>query len=58
MPRAGPEALSVVPRPPPRPGGPTQPDTEVHRACVVPGRVGPGQIGLGPGGPFGHLYLQ
>jgi hypothetical protein len=34
-----------------------RPDTERHRACIGLGRVGPGQIGIGPGGPFGHLYL-
>jgi hypothetical protein len=47
--------VSVVPGPPPRPGGPTRPDTKVHRACVVPSCVGLGQIGLGPGDSFGHL---
>jgi hypothetical protein len=41
--------ISAVPGPPPRPGGPTRPDTEVHHDCIVSGRVGPGQIGLGPG---------
>jgi hypothetical protein len=45
-----------VPGPPSWPGGPTRPGTEVHRAYIVPGRFGPGQIGLGPGGPFGHLF--
>jgi hypothetical protein len=53
VPRARParheRGISVVLGPPPRPGGPTRPDTEVHRGCVVPGRLGPGQIGLGPG---------
>jgi hypothetical protein len=47
--------ISAVPGPPPRTGGPTWPGTEVDRACIVPGRVGPGQLGLGPGGPFEHL---
>jgi hypothetical protein len=51
----GTRGISAVPGPPPRPGGPTRPVTEVHRACIVPGRVGPGQIELGPGGPFEHL---
>jgi hypothetical protein len=32
----------------------TQHGTEGHRACIVPGLVGPGQIRLGSGGPFGH----
>jgi hypothetical protein len=46
--------ISAVRGPPPQPGGPTRPGTKVHRAYVVQGRVGPGQIGLGPG-RFGHL---
>jgi hypothetical protein len=33
-----------------RHSGPTRTGTKVHRACIVPG-----QIGLGPSGPFGHL---
>jgi hypothetical protein len=41
--------IIAVPGPPPRPGGPTWPGTEVHLACIVSGRVGPGRIGLGPG---------
>jgi hypothetical protein len=43
----GTRGISVVPGPPPRSGGPTRPGTEVHRACIVSGRVGLGQIGLG-----------
>jgi hypothetical protein len=43
----GTRGISAVPGSPPRPGGLTRLDTEVHRACIVPGRVALGRIGLG-----------
>jgi hypothetical protein len=38
--------------------GLTRHDTESHRACIVPGLVGSGQIGLGLGGLFEQLYIR
>jgi hypothetical protein len=38
-----------------QPNGPTQTDTKEASGLVVLSHIGPGQIVLEPGGPFGHL---
>jgi hypothetical protein len=56
--RAGPtlkNGCSARPGPAVRHDDPVQPGTKQPSGLVVSGPVGPGQIGLVPGGPFGHL---
>jgi hypothetical protein len=45
----GPKGIRAGPGLALRHGGPTRPDTKYHRACIVSGLVGPGQVVLGPG---------
>jgi hypothetical protein len=54
----GPRGLRAGPGLAVRHGGPTQTGTKCRRACIELGLVWPGQIVLGPGGPFGHLYHE
>jgi hypothetical protein len=50
--------LRVVPGPPSRHDSTARPDTKRSSGLLVPGRIGPGQIVLGPCGPFGILYVK